>query len=437
MLLGIGLSLLIFVLFLFLGMPVYGTIFAALFTIIFLLDLPATLIPTAALFSLSSHALLAIPLFILMGDLMGKSGMATALVDFANALVGRVKGGLAHVLVMACLFFGTVTGSSLVTTVTIGSIMIPRMEEHGWNRRYAAALTAFASPLGFLIPPSILGILYAFVAQVSVGRIFLATVGPGIIMAIGIMIANSLWGIKYYQPVALPVADRPKGMAKELAGVTFRAFPALLAPLVILGGIYGGVFTATEASAIGVAYALLVGFVIYRGLRGRAVFSITQTTAITTAAVMLIIVPMAPYVRAMIMAGVGEKLINFVTGISENVYVILLMINVLFLILGMFIDPIPIMLAIVPLLIPLFKAIGVDPIHIGAVILFNMGLGTCTPPFALNIFAAARVSKLPFNELVGIAVFFVLTIGLPTLLLTTYIPQIALWLPNLIMGPGQ
>lgn len=437
MILGLAASLFIFVLFLFLGMPVYGTIFAALFSIIFFLDLPVTLVPSAALYSLSSQALLAIPLFILMGDLMGKSGMAEALVNFANALLGRVKGGLAHVLVMACLFFGTVTGSSLVTTVTIGSVMIPRMQERGWDPRYASALIACSSPLGFLIPPSILGILYAYVAQVSVGRIFLATVGPGVVLALGLMIANYTWGAKWYHPVAVPAAEKPRQVVRELAGTTYRALPALLAPLVVLGGIYGGIFTATEASAIGVAYALIVGLGIYRGLRGGAVFPLIQTMAITAASVLLIIVPMAPYVKALIMAGVGEKLVGFVTGISENIYVILLMVNVLFLILGMFIDPIPVMLAIVPLLLPLFSAIGLDPVHIGAVILFNLGLGTCTPPFALNLFAAARVSKLPFNELVRIAVILVATIGLPTLFLTTYIPQVALWLPNLIMGPGQ
>jgi len=438
MILGVVVSVIFFMGFLFLGMPVYATIFAALFAAVFLLSLSPTIIPTTAFFTLTGYTLIAIPLFLLMGDLMTEGGVSSRLVALANAFVGRIKGGLAHVLVVASLFFGTLTGSATATTAAIGSIMIPRMEEYGWDRSYSAALTACASPLGLLIPPSILAILYAYVAHISVGRLFLASVVPGIILALAYMAITYFWGAnKWYHPTPLLATEKPRGMAREIARAALAAFPGLLSPLIILGGIYAGVFTATEASAIGCAWAFIVGFFFYKGLRARSVFQVTLATSILNSALFLILVPMAPYVKALVMAGMGDALINFITGISTNVYIVLLMLNVLLIVLGMVIDVIPIILAIVPLFLPLFEVMGFDPIYIGTVILVNLGFGLMTPPFAINLFVAAKVGKVPITDLFKPAFVFLVTAGLPTLLLTTYIPQLTLWLPNLIMGPGH
>ncbi|MBI4286513.1 MAG: TRAP transporter large permease [Chloroflexi bacterium] len=438
MILGIAISLVFFFGFIFLSMPIYGALLAALAAMIYLANVPEAMVVSIAFNAVTAYVLIAVPLFLYMGDLMGVGGLSVRLVKLAHALVGRIKGGLAHVMVVTCMFFGLLTGSAVATTAAIGSIMIPRMEEYGWSRSYASALVACSSPLGYLIPPSILAIIYGFVTGVSVGRLFLASVVPGVILGTGYMAVNYFWGVKYYRPTkAQIVAVEDKGRLKEIGKAAYVALPALIAPLVILGGIYGGVFTPTEAAAIGVAYALIVGFLVYRELKVKSALQTALNSAVINAATLIMLVPMSPYVDTLIRSGVGKAFTAFILGVSDNPYVILLMLNILLLILGMIIDPIPILLALVPLLLPLIKEMGYDPVHIGNMILVNVGFGVMTPPFAASLFVAARVGNVPFTSLVKPAFMFLLFAGLPTLLLTTYVPQLSLWLPNLVMGPGR
>jgi len=439
--LEILLSIALVLVLLVLGMPLFGAIAIGLLVAVFYSPMTFGMVPISSYNSLDSFLLLAVPLYLLTGDLMGGGGMSRRLIDFAHVLVGGVKGGLGHVCIIVTLLFGAMCGSGLATVSAIGSVMIPRMESHGWDRRYSTALLACASPLGYLIPPSLLGILYCFVSDVSVGRIFLATVIPALIMAIGYMVVNCFMSGRWFQPIATAKPQEANtaklgGVVSKIAKGGSRILPAMLTPVIILGGIYSGVFTVTEAAAVAAAYSLFVGFLIYRELNLKSTYRAFLQTAVSTAAIFILMVFITPYAKILIGGGAIGSMTESLFSISDNAYVSLLVLNFILIILGMFIDSIPIVLVIVPLLLPLVNEMGLDLVHAGTIILLNLGIGAVTPPFALNLYMSCRIANIPFQKSLRFMLPFVSFVAVPVLLLTTYVPEICLWLPNLIVGTG-
>lgn len=384
---------------------------------------------------LTSFAIMAAPFFIFAGNLMTAGGLSDRLIGVADALVGRVKGGLGHVCVLACMFFGAISGSSIAAVAAISSIMMPRMVEKGYPKPYVTALISSSGILGQLIPPSIPVIIYGMISGVSIAAVFLATVIPGIIMGGGYMTIN------YFMMRKVPITSEAivgvgmLGFAKELGKRSGRAFFALLAPFVILGGIYGGIFTPTEAGCVAVVYGLLVGFLIYRGLNLRTFLRSTLESVNMSGAILILVGLAVVLVSILTLEEVPTHLVNAMTSLTTNPYILLLFVNAFLLVQGMFMGDAAGTILATPLLLPLVTSLGMHPVHFGAMLMVNLGVGLTTPPVAPCLFVGARVANLPLSAFVKHVLVFILFAGLPTILLTTYIPELSMWLPHLIMGP--
>jgi len=388
-----------------------------------------------AFFSLNSLTLLAVPFFIMAGGLMSSSGIAERLVNIASALVGRVKGGLGGATVVASAIFGAVAGTCSAAVAAIGAIMIPRMEAEGFPRGHATGLVACASVLGQLIPPSVPMILFGWVTRTSISACFLATVGPGILLVIIYGFIN-WWMCRRIPSIKVPPPVSPWQQTKEVGRAGYRGFFALLAPLIILGGIYSGLTTPTESATLVVLYTIPVGFLIYRSMTVKDVGRTLFTTATTTGVVILLLFFVMMLGRIYTMENVPQRLIAMMVGISENKYVILLMVNVFLIIIGMLMDDFSGTLLAAPLLFPLMKQIGVSPFHFAAIMGTNLGLGNVTPPCAPILYLAGRIGNSRFDEMIKPALIFMVFGCLPMVLITTYWPDLSLFLPRLIMGVG-
>ena len=429
----IVISLVILIGLLILGVPVPFTFMAAVLFMIIVKGYSFEFLLPVGFYSLNSLTLIAVPFFIMLGGLMGSSGIAERLVNVASALVGRVKGGLGGVTVVASAIFGAIAGTCSAAVAAIGAIMIPRMEAEGYPRGHATGLVATASVLGQLIPPSVPMILFGWVTRISIAACFLATVGPGIILMIIYVFLNWLMSrpiptIKVPPPISL------REQVKELGRVSYRGFFALLAPVMLLGSIYGGFTTPTEAATLAVLYVIFVGFVIYRSLTVRDVGRSLFTSATTTGVIILLLFFVMMLGRIYTMENVPQRLIAMMTGISENKYVILLMVNVFLIIIGMLMDDFSGTLLAAPLLFPLMKHIGVSPFHFAAIMGTNLGLGNVTPPCAPILYLAGRIGNCRFDKMIKPALTFMVFGSLPVVLITTYWPGLSLFLPRLILG---
>lgn len=429
----IAIDLLILIGLLALGVPVPFCFMAAVLFLVVLHGYSFEFLLPVAFYSLNSLTLLAVPFFIMAGGLMASSGIAERLANIATALVGRVRGGLGGATVVACAIFGAVAGTCSAAVAAIGSIMIPRMEAEGYPRGHATGLVTCASVLGQLIPPSVPMILFAWVTRLSVATCFLSTVGPGILQLIFFIFVN--WWMCRRIPtirVSPPVSLRKQ--AKEVGHAAKHGFFALLAPFIILGGIYGGFTTPTEAATIAVLYTILAGFIIYRKMTAKELGRILFTTATTTGVVILMIFFVQILSRIYTLENVPQRLIELLTGVSGNKYVILAMVNVFLLILGMLADDFSATLLAAPLLFPVMKHIGVNPYHFAAIMGTNLGLGNVTPPCAPILFLGGRIGNCSFDKLIKPASLFMVFGNLPVVLLTTYWPDLSLFLPRLVMG---
>jgi len=294
-----------------------------------------------------------------------------------------------------------------------------------------------SSFLGYLIPPSVPVLIYCLVAQQSVAAVFLSTVFPGLLLAGGYMVLNNFICPRYMHPTGevdkLPTTF--KGSVKEAGIATWLALPALGCPLIILGGIYGGVFTPNEAGAVAVVYTLFVGLFVYRQLKAKNFWTTTQDSIKTLGMITLLLGFGTVFTRLLIREGVAQSLADFMIGVFESKYLVLFMMNILLLIAGMFIDGIPILIIVVPLILPLVTQIDVNLVQLGAIIVVNVGLGVVTPPYAISIFVGSRLSGVPYDQLVRPMMLFLFIVGLPVLFLTTYIPWLSCWLPTLAVGP--
>ena len=387
---------------------------------------PLTLLSRSVVTGADSFPLIAVPLFVLAGDLMQSGGMSRRLVAFANALIGHIKAGLAYVNVLACVFFAAISGSSPATVAAIGSNLIPEMEKVGYSRRFSSALTASAGMIGVMIPPSIPFIIYGVTAEVSIGKLFLAGVIPGLLFAVMFMIVARLILRKQSDQLAA-------GEAFAVGSVvsTFRAsFWALLVPIIILGGIYSGIFTPTEAGAVAVVYAAIVGIFVYKDIKLRDLAGILAQSALTSGTILILVIMATAFGRLVTLAQIPADLASWLTSLSDNPIIILLLINLLLLLVGMFMETIASIIILTPILLPVATAIGVDPIVFGVIITVNLAIGFCTPPLGVNLFVASRISGVSIERLsLAILPFFVGMLIL--LMLVTYVPALSLALPSL------
>lgn len=386
---------------------------------------------------MNSIILLTIPLFIMAGALMDKGGIGRQLVDSVEKIVGRVKGGLGVVTVVSCAIFGAVSGSSSATLSCIGSIMAPRLKENGYDPGFAAALIASSGVLGILIPPSMLMILYSWIGNQSVLATFLAALVPGLILVVLFSVINLMYA-KKNPNIKIVTKDDLKEIkaAKRRADGKreWGATPALIMPIIILGSIYGGILTPTEAAAVSVFYAIPVGFFIYKQLTLKTLKETLIQSSVTTGVVMIMLFAVMILSRLYIMENLPQRILGFLTSISENKIIILIMVNIFMIILGMLMDDVSAVLLATPILLPVVTAIGVSPIHFAGIVGVNIGMGNITPPTAPLLYLAGRIGKADVKDMLGPTMALITFAWLPTLILTTYIPQISMWLPKLILG---
>lgn len=389
--------------------------------------LPLLLVAQRMFTGIDSFPLMAIPLFILAGNLMSAGGISHRLVELAKSLVGGIQGGLAASCVLTCMMFASVSGSSVATTFAIGAILIPAMVRHGYPKPLAASVQASSAELGVLIPPSIPLILYGVSTDTSIGQLFIAGIGPGVLVAGALMalvlILCRLRGIGLEDG-----RDRPR-----LGPALTSALPALIVPVVILGGIYSGIFTPTEASAAAVAAAVIVGMAFYRELRFADLPRILKKTVLATSAIMLIISAAALFSFLITRSGLPNEIAAWFKDMFESRIAFLLVVNLMLLVIGMFIETSAAILVLAPILAPIAIGYGVDPVHFGLVIVVNLALGMITPPLGVNLFAACAVADLPVERIIPQLAWFVLTV-FGALMIITYIPAIALWPVELVFG---
>jgi tripartite ATP-independent transporter DctM subunit len=375
--------------------------------------------------SLNKFPLAAIPFFILAGNLMETGGISRRLVEFAKSIVGGVQGGLPMTCVLTCMIFAAVSGSSVATTFAIGAILIPALIKHGYPTNYAAALQATSAELGVIIPPSIPLILYGVAAEVSIGELFIAGFGPGIFIGVSLMLFVHLY-------------CRWKGWGKNdgdgrlsVGRATIQAAWALLMPVIILGGIYGGVFTPTEAAAVAVFYALFVGMVVYGEIKPRNLFPILKKSVVSSAVIMFIIANAGLFAFLLTRAGVPGEIGRWLSLVLESPAMFLLGVNIALFVIGMFIETSAAILVLAPILVPVAIHFGVDPVHFGLIMVINLAMGMITPPFGVNLFAACTIARISLDQIVGRLIPFIVVIFC-CLMVVTYVPSISLTLRDLV-----
>ncbi len=375
--------------------------------------------------SINKFPLAAIPFFILAGNLMETGGISRRLVEFAKSIVGGIQGGLPMTCVLTCMIFAAVSGSSVATTFAIGTILIPALIKHGYPTTYAASLQATSAELGVIIPPSIPMILYGVSAEVSIGELFIAGFGPGLLIGGTLMLF--VWAYCKYKGWGKNDGDGRLGFGKA----TWQAGWALLMPVIILGGIYGGVFTPTEASAVAVFYALIVGMVIYREIGIRDLYTVLRKSVLSSAVIMFIIANAGLFAFLITRAGVPDAIGHWLEDVLKSPAYFLLGVNVALFLIGMFIETSAAIIVLAPILAPVAVHFGIDPVHFGLIMVVNLALGMITPPFGVNLFAACTVARISLDRMIKDLLPFVLVI-LACLLVISYVPALSLTLRDLV-----
>ncbi|MFF2532056.1 TRAP transporter large permease [Brevibacillus sp. NPDC058079] len=371
-----------------------------------------------------SFPLMAIPFFLLAGKLMETGGISARLIRFANTIVGNLPGGLAIVAVMGCTFFAAISGSSAATTAAVGGILIPHMVKKGYNVRFSAALHATGGTIGVMIPPSVPMVLYGVAASASISDLFIAGIGPGILVAIS-LILYSYWISKKNN-----WGGGEKHTSKEIWEAFKDAILAILMPIIILGGIYGAVFTPTEAAVVAVIYGLVVGLFVYREIKWKDLGEIFAGSASMTAVIMLIIATANAFGYLMTRENIPQEIAQFMLGITDSTIITLLIINILLLILGTFMETAVTIILLTPILLPITNSLSIDPVLFGVIMVVNSAIGMLTPPVGINLLVAGNIAKLQNTEIERAVIPF-LVIMIVDLMLITYIPEISLFLVNL------
>jgi C4-dicarboxylate transporter DctM subunit len=414
-------------LFLLLGLPIYLSLGFLALLLFWHEGTPIVALPQLLVDHLNSETLLAVPLFVIAATFMQRGGVAGALIDCAQVWVGRARGGLALVCVVACTIFAAICGSSVATAVAIGSVLIPAMVARRYENHFAIGTVAAAGTLGILIPPSLAMIVYAVIAEESVPRLFLAGVIPGLMQGAIFVIWIMLYARLKGYPVE-PRMERDKFLADNV-----KALPALLIPVIVLGGIYSGIVTVTEAAGVAALVAIIEGVLVYRGVRpGQIVFVLAESIKLTATIVFIIIGALA-FGHWITSAGVAEALVQYVKSLDLKAWQFLLFINIMMLGLGMFLEVFAIILIVMPLILPILKALDINLVHFGIVLTINMEIALISPPIGLNLFVLSSVSRQPLGVAVrGVLPFLILMLSL--LGVVTYVPEISLWLPELVYG---
>lgn len=380
-------------------------------------------IPQQLFSSLESFSMLAIPLFILAGELMNYGCITTRLVRFAKSLVGHFKGGLAYVNVVANAFLASILGSSLAQTAVMSRVMVPAMEKEGYDKTFSTATTASAAMMGPIIPPSMTFIIYSVSAETSIGRMFLAGIMPGILLAVAFILLVAFYGYK----LNLPKSDR--STLKEIGKALISVVPALLVPLIIIGGIMTGAFTATESAAVACLVAFIAGILFYNELNLKDIPKILTNTGVTTATVTTIIAMATLFGYSITFERVPQMITEWMITITENPLIFLLLINILLLLIGMVLDGIASLIILTPILAPVASLYGVDLVHFGVIMCLNLVIGSLTPPVGAGLFIASNVAGVRYESLIR-AVLPFLGMAIIVLFIVTYWPELILWIPN-------
>jgi tripartite ATP-independent transporter DctM subunit len=385
------------------------------------------ILPQRLYAGMDSYAMIALPLFVTMGLLMNAGGITTRLIDFSLLFVGRLRGGLGAVNVLASMIFGGISGSSVSDTASIGAVLIPEMENRGYTPEFASGVTVASSTMGMIIPPSVPMVIYALVAEESVGKLFLGSAIPGVMIGI-IMLAITL-GISYWKKH--PREEIQLSRKEQFARVR-QSILAIIMPVFVIGSVVLGIATATESAGIGVLYAFIVGAFVIRGLKLKEIPQILKSSVLTSATVMIIIALSQLYVWILALEKIPQLVSAFVSGLSLPHIVILLVIDVIILLTGTFVDVSPAILLLTPVFLPAVQALGVSPIQFGVILISGLAVGLVTPPVGMCLNVASAISRLGIGRIFRGAVPFLLANAI-TLVLITVIPELSLWLPGLLM----
>ena len=419
-----GLRFIIFFILLLLGAPIMVALGMATMACFVLLDIDLSIMVERAFASLTAFPLMALPAFVLAGALMEASGISRRLVNIAENIVGPIPGGLAISTVLSCVFFGAISGSGPATTAAVGMLMIPAMTKRGYDTAYAAAATSTAGGIGIIIPPSIPMVIYGVTGQVSISKMFMAGFIPGIIVAI------SLCVVHYLRCKNISTA----GMTWNARNLLFSlkdGFWSILAPLIILGGIYAGWFTPTEAAVVAIFYTLLVGLFIHRELKLRSIMASLKTTSWLSGRVLVLVFTATSFGYLLTSHRIPNEIATMVLSLTDNVYIVWVFVVVLLVFLGMFMETLAIIMLVTPVLLPIMTSYGVDPIHFGLVLICCCGIGFSTPPLGENMFIASGISNQSLEAISLKAIPMVIS-NITAIVVLVIFPDLVLWLPSMM-----
>lgn len=416
---------------LFIGVPVgfamIGASLAVLASTRGVDSIPYEMLAQRTLYGVNSFTLLAIPAFLLIGRLMNASGISDRVFNIARSLVGHLRGGLGHVNVLSSMIFAGMSGSAVADAGGLGPLQMRAMERDGYDRGFSAAVTASSATIGPIIPPSIPAVIYGALANVSIAAVFLGSILPGILMGLGLMALVAYLSHKRGYPVA------QRATLRQIAAACMSGFLPILTPVIIIAGILSGVFTPTEASAIAVVYCTLIAFFVYGTISVREFWVICKETAVDTAALLIIIAGSALYAWVLARYQVTSQIIEYLGANIDNKYVLLALLNVFILLIGCFIDSVPALFLLTPILTPLVVSYGIDPVHFGVMMIFNLMIGLITPPVGTVLFTVQRVADIPFGTLVKeILPFYIPLFAM--LIAITFVPWLVLAVPNFLLN---
>ena len=416
-----------FAIFLLLGVPIAIALgLSTMVTLMYSGTMSLNFLAQGLITETDSFPLMAVPFFILAGEIMSKGGISNRLFNLANVMVGGFTGGFAMATVVTCMFFAAISGSSPATVAAIGGIMIPAMIQHGYDRKFATATVAAAGSIGVIIPPSIPMVIYGVSNSTSIGDMFIAGIIPGILIGIALMV----WAYIY---------SRKQGYKGREEKVSFKDFWkavwdgkwSIAIPVIILGGIYGGIFTPTEAAVIAVVAALIIGMFLHKELKLKDLPEVLRTAALTTATVLIIVGIASAFGRLLMLEQIPNQVAQFITSISSNEIVIILLINILLLIVGCFMETVAAIIILTPILAPIAMQLGLDPVHFGMIMVVNLAIGFITPPLGVNLFVGSGISGVSILSLSKAIIPFLIAMII-SLLLITYIPELSLYLVSLM-----
>lgn len=411
-----------------LGFPIWAVLCLSSFIALTLgSNTPLIVVVQRMFTSVDSFPILAVPLFMIAGNLMETGGISRRLIDFCNSILGSLTGGLAMAAVLTCMFFAAISGSGPATVAAIGGILIPSMEKEGYDKAFSAAVMAVAGAIGVIIPPSIPMVNYGVVGSVSISTLFAAGFGPGFLVGISLMIVCYVTAKKH----GYGLVNKPKFSVKNIIVKFKDAFFALLMPVIILGGIYGGVFTPTEAAAVSVIYGFLVGLVIYREMDLRKIPGLFMAAGKSTAMVMMIIASASGFGWILTSERIPDVIATAMISLSDSRVIILLLINIMLLIVGCLMETTAAIIILTPIFLPIVTQLGVNPVHFGLIMVVNLAIGMSTPPLGVNLFVACGIAKISIEQITK-AVVWLLIANIIALFMITYIEPISMAIPRMM-----